>query len=160
VGGGSAADPRPPVFSDDRFAYRGAPDERLRVLIVEDHLLFADLLLRSLHPHGWIEVIGCAMNGRDGVVLAKATKPHVVLMDLDMPLLSGIDATREILACVSATVIVLTASTGASEHREALAAGAHAVLPKSVDLDRLIGHLRAVHAGIAGGVAAPVATLH
>jgi DNA-binding NarL/FixJ family response regulator len=160
VGGGSAADPRPRVVSEDRYSYRVAPDERLRVLIVEDHLLYAELLLRSLHPHVWVEVVGCAMNGRDGVVLATATKPHVVLMDLDMPLLSGIDATREILARLSATVFVLTASTGASEHREALAAGAHAVLPKTVDLDRLIEQLRTVHAGITGGIAAPVTTLH
>jgi len=144
VGGESAAKRRPPVVSDpSRFPLRSAAP--LKVLIVEDHPIFTELLLRSFHRHDWVEVVGCATNGRDGVVLAATAKPDVILMDIEMPVMDGIEATSRILERLSTVVFVLTASISAQHHAKALAAGARAVLPKTIDPALLIGHLQNVH---------------
>ena len=139
VGGGSAAKRRPPV------ALRAVSSEPrsgppLRVLIADDHPLFPELLLSTCRRLDWIWVVGCAANGRDAVTLASATSPDVVLMDIDMPLLDGIEATRRILAFSRPMVIVLTASEDPADHADALAAGARAVLPKTFDPDVLVAH--------------------
>ena len=141
VGGGSAARRRPPV---DLRAVTSLPDaeQPLRVLIADDNPLFPELLLSMCERHDWMRVVGCAGNGRDAVVLASATSPDVVLMDIDMPLLDGIEATRRILASRRAVVIVLTASASPAAHAAALAAGARAVLPKTVDPAVLVAHLQ------------------
>jgi CheY-like chemotaxis protein len=137
VGGESAARRRPPVVSPR--------DTRLRVLIVEDHPIFTELLLRSFHRHEWVEVVGCATNGRDGVVLASTARPDVVLMDIEMPVMDGIEATSRILERMSAVVFILTASANATHHARALAAGARAILPKTIDPALLVGHLQNVY---------------
>jgi CheY-like chemotaxis protein len=118
------------------------PERPLRVLIVDDHPLFPELLFRLFHGYDWIEVVGCAANGRDGVMIASATKPDLVLMDIDMPLMDGIEATQRILRRRWTVVVVLTASATKDDHRRALAAGARAVLPKDVDHLELLGYLR------------------
>lgn len=140
MGGGSAANRRPRV-SSAALAQPAEPPP-LRVLIVDDHPLFPQLLLRLFHAHAWIDVVGCAVNGRDGVMLASATSPEVVVMDLDMPLMDGVEATRRILARQSAIVLVLTGSSTTCEHENALAAGARVVLPKTIDPVVLIAHLQ------------------
>jgi CheY-like chemotaxis protein len=137
VGGESAAKRRPPVVPPS--------DDPLRVLIVEDHPIFTELLLRSFHRHDWIEVVGCATNGRDGVVLASRARPDVVLMDIEMPVMDGIEATSRILDRMPAVVFVLTASANATHQARALAAGARAILPKTIDPALLIGHLQNVY---------------
>jgi DNA-binding NarL/FixJ family response regulator len=142
VGGESAAKRRPPVVSP-RFPVQ--PDAPLKVLIVEDHPIFTELLLRSFHRHDWVEVVGCATNGRDGVVLASAARPDIVLMDIEMPVMDGIEATRLILERMPAVVFVLTASASSTHHTRALAAGARAILPKTIDPALLIGHLQNVY---------------
>jgi DNA-binding NarL/FixJ family response regulator len=140
VGGGSAARRRPPV---ELSAVPPLPEEDpLRVLIADDHPLYPELLLGVCNRLDWVVVVGCAANGRDAVVLASATSPDVVLMDIDMPLMDGIEATRRILARSEAVVIVLTSSSDPSDHERALAAGARAVFPKTVDLGVLLGHLQ------------------
>jgi CheY-like chemotaxis protein len=113
----------------------------LRVLIADDNPLFPELLQSMCQRHDWLVVVGCAANGREAVVLASATSPDVILMDIDMPLLNGIEATRRILARQEVVVIVLTASSSPTAREEALVAGALAVLPKTIDPAVLIGHL-------------------
>lgn len=132
-GGGLAAARRPP-----------APEEALgalRVLIVDDHALYTEFLLRQLAPYEWVEVVGCAVNGRDAVTLAAAAAPDAILMDLDMPLLDGIEAIRLIRRRSDVPVLVLTASATEADRARALAAGARAVLPKTVDAIELSGYL-------------------
>ncbi|MDX6474929.1 MAG: hypothetical protein QOH95_440 [Gaiellaceae bacterium] len=141
VGGESAAKRRPPVVS----TFPSQAEGPLKVLIVEDHPIFTELLLRSLHRHDWLEVVGCATNGRDGVALATAARPDIVLMDIEMPIMDGIEATRLILDRMPAVVFVLTASATANHHTRALAAGARTVLPKTIDPALLIGHLQNVY---------------
>jgi DNA-binding NarL/FixJ family response regulator len=145
VGGESAAKRRPPVVLSAAPAPAAAPPEPLRVLIVEDHPNFTELLLRSLHRHKWVEVVGCATNGRDGVVLASATRPDIVLMDIEMPIMDGIEATRLIVDRTPAVVFVLTASATGTHHERALSAGAREVLPKTVDPAFLIGQLEDIY---------------
>jgi CheY-like chemotaxis protein len=116
-------------------------DPPLRVLIVDDHPLFPELLLRLFQARDWIEVVGCAVNGRDAVAVASATKPDVVLMDLKMPLLDGIEATRRILQHRHTIVLVLTSSDSSSDHERALAAGARVVLDKVIDPLELLAYL-------------------
>ena len=147
VGGESAAKRRPPSASPV-----AAP---LRLMIVDDHPLLAELVLRVCQMHEWIEVVACASNGRDAVMLASATQPDVIIMDIQMPFMDGIEATRRILARMSPVVIILTASATDGDRESALMAGARAVLPKSIDPAALVGYLE----GIQLEKAAPVAHL-
>jgi CheY-like chemotaxis protein len=115
------------------------------VLIVEDHPILAELLLSTFASHDWIEVVGCAANGRDAVVLASATAPDLVLMDIHMPIMDGVEATRRILRRMSTVVLVLTASALQEERDRVLANGARAVLPKTIDPALLVAHLQSVY---------------
>jgi CheY-like chemotaxis protein len=136
--GGLAAARRPPDFAEELGA--------LRVLVVDDHPLFMEFLLRQLAPYEWIEVVGCARNGRDAVTLAADAAPDAILMDLDMPLLGGIEAIRRIREWSDVPVLVLTASATERDRERALAAGALAVLPKTLDPTELAGRLAAIFA--------------
>jgi DNA-binding NarL/FixJ family response regulator len=141
VSGGSAARRRSPVASST-----AADQWPLRVLIVDDDALFPKLLFRLFHDQPWIEVVGLGVNGREAVLLAAATEPDVILMDLDMPLLDGAEATRLILAEREATVFILTGSHHPGEREDALLeAGAHAVLTKLVDPQEILARLHEVH---------------
>ena len=92
-----------------------------------------------------MDIVGCATNGREGVALAQRFRPDVVLMDIEMPVMDGIEATKRILDDLSAAVFVLTSSASAQHHSRALAAGARAVLSKTIDPALLIGHLQNVY---------------
>jgi len=114
------------------------------VLIADDHPIYTELLLRLLARHEWIEVVGCAVNGRDAVMLANAASPDLILMDVEMPLMDGVEALRRIRERSSVTVLFLTASATPADRDRALAAGALAVLPKATDPAELVGHLESI----------------
>jgi CheY-like chemotaxis protein len=140
VDGGSAAIRHPPSAS---LSSAAATEVRpLRVLIVDDHPIFSELLLRLLMRHDWIEIVGCAANGRDAVTLATAARPDFILMDIEMPIMDGIEAMRRIRAQGPVSVLVLTASATPVDRERALAAGALAVLPKATDPAELVGYLQ------------------
>ena len=112
---------------------------RTRVLIVDDHTLFAEALTLTLELEARIEVIGHAQTGREGIELAAAFVPDVVLMDLEMPGLHGIEATRDLLRVVPhAHVIVLSGSRDSALVAQALAAGASRYVTKDTPAIRLI----------------------
>ena len=119
------------------------------MLIADDHPIYTELLLRLLARHEWIEVVGCAVNGRDAVMLANAAKPDLVLMDFEMPIMDGIEATRRINERRPTAVLMLTASATNVDRERAIAAGALAVLPKATDPVELVAHLQNVFLGIA-----------
>jgi DNA-binding NarL/FixJ family response regulator len=97
----------------------------VRVLIADDHRLFAEALDVILSTDGRIDVVGCAYDGREAVDLARELRPDVVLMDIAMPVLDGIEATREIEAgCEGTRVLVLTGSNAPEDIARARAAGA------------------------------------
>ena len=110
-----------------------------RVLIVDDDERFVDAMRLYLQAQG-IDVVGQAANGAEGVRTAEATRPEVVLMDLDMPIVDGITATKDIRASLPDTkVIVVSGSTDMSSVAAARDAGAAAYVPKAKAYEELAG---------------------
>jgi serine phosphatase RsbU (regulator of sigma subunit) len=103
-----------------------------RVLICEDEGLTALRLRRALAALG-CDVVGMARNGEEGVRLACRFRPDLILMDVNMPELDGIEATRRIMAAAPAAVVMLTAYSDPDLVRRAVAAGASAYLVKPLD---------------------------
>jgi DNA-binding NarL/FixJ family response regulator len=102
-----------------------------RVLIADDQLLFAEALAALLESDDRIEVVGVAANGAEAVDFARKLEPDLVLMDIRMPLMTGVEATERILAWMPETkVIVLTAHGSAVEVEQALMAGADGCITK------------------------------
>ncbi len=119
----------------------------MRVLIADDHALFRDSL-RSLLTSNEIEVIAEARTGREAVEMARQFKPDVVLMDLSMPELDGIAATRLISAELpEVKVVVLTASNDDEDLFEAIKSGAQGYLPKDTESKKVFTLLRGLARG-------------
>ncbi|MCI0475046.1 MAG: response regulator transcription factor [Anaerolineales bacterium] len=116
---------------------------KIRVMIVDDHPLFRAGLRRVLELESDLEIIGEAANGQDAVTQARALKPQVILMDVNLPNLNGLQATRELTSSrQDVAVIILTAYHDDEQMLHAIRAGGSAYFPKDVDPDELI---RAVH---------------
>jgi len=108
-----------------------APQPPIRVLIADDHHLFAEALGLTLEAEPRLEVVGYARDGKEAVQLAAERRADVVLMDLDMPVMDGIDATRELSRTLpNCHVAVLTGSTAPVDALQARDAGAGADLTK------------------------------
>ncbi len=107
----------------------------MRILIADDHSLFRDGLRSLLLAQGH-EVVGEARNGREAVLLAHEQHPELVLMDLSMPELDGIGATRAILTDLpNVKVIILTASDEDANLFDGIKAGAQGYLLKNLEAD-------------------------
>jgi DNA-binding NarL/FixJ family response regulator len=119
----------------------------MRVLIADDHALFRDGLRGLLEARG-VDVVGEARDGREGVDLAVRLRPDIVLMDLDMPVLDGLAATRLISAeQPDVKVIMLTASEEDAHLFEAIKSGAQGYLFKNLDSEELLRLLERVARG-------------
>jgi DNA-binding NarL/FixJ family response regulator len=119
----------------------------MRVLIADDHPLFRDGLRSLLEARG-IDVVGEAKNGREAVEQSKRLRPDVVLMDLNMPGLGGLDATRLISAeQTNVKVVVLTASEDDANLFEAIKSGAQGYLFKNLDSNEFFRLLEGVARG-------------
>src|SRR5476651_1485479 len=105
--------------------------KRITVLLAEDHMVVREGLLRMLELEADFEVIGEAQDGRQAVALAKKLHPAVVLMDIAMPLLNGLEATRQVLKTLPATkVLILSAYSDDAYITKAMEAGAAGYLLK------------------------------
>jgi NarL family two-component system response regulator LiaR len=114
----------------------------LRVLIADDHQLFAETLGLALDFDERVEVAGSAGNGKEAVRLALELQPDAVLMDLEMPVLDGVHATRLLRRLLPACpVVVLTASLSPEDAHRARSAGAAAYLTKGCSAEQLVGAL-------------------
>jgi len=123
-------------------------NNRLRILLVDDQSLFREALrtLLSLQPD--FDIVAEAENGERAISLAKAHRPDVILMDLRMPVLNGIEATRRIMQTVpDSRVVVLTTFDEDEEIFEALRAGALGYLLKACSAEKLCESVRAAARG-------------
>ena len=117
--------------------------ERLRVLIADDHPLFREGLHGLLDSLAETEVVGEATTGAEAITQAKALQPDVILMDIKMPGINGIEATREIVAASPhISILMVTMLEDDASVFAAMRAGARGYLPKGadqVDVLRAIG---------------------
>jgi len=120
----------------------------IRVLLADDHVLVRKGLERLLRGITDIEVVGAAADGSEAVELALQERPDVVLMDLEMPMLDGIEATRRIVAEVDgAAIVILTSFADRERILRALDAGAVGYLLKDAEPDELVRGIRAAARG-------------
>jgi DNA-binding NarL/FixJ family response regulator len=122
--------------------------KKLRLMLVDDQSLFREALrtLLSLQPD--FEIVAEAENGERAFALAKTHKPDVILMDLRMPVLGGVEATRRIMATAPGSrVVVLTTFEEDEEIFDALQAGALGYLLKACSADKLCESVRAAAKG-------------
>jgi DNA-binding NarL/FixJ family response regulator len=118
------------------------------VLIADDHGVLRDGLARVIAAQPDLELVGAAADGAQAVELSRSTRPDVVLMDLEMPVLDGIGATRAILAEAPGTaVLVLTSFSDLRRITGALDAGAVGYLLKDASADEVVRGIRAAAAG-------------
>ena len=111
----------------------------VRVLVVDDHALFAEALMLTLGIDDRIEVVGSASSGVEAVSLAEALRPDVVLMDVHMPSMDGIEATRRVRnVSPGSRVVMVTAARSPEVAYHALAAGAERCLTKDTPAVSLI----------------------
>jgi len=117
--------------------------ERVRVVLVEDNLMFRQTLQLLLELQPTIEIVGSVATGREAVEVAGRLRPDVVVMDYRMPGLNGAQATAAVLeASPGSRVICLTASVSSEELREIIAAGAVACVMKDEALDEIVDAIR------------------
>ena len=122
--------------------------DAIRVLICDDHALFRRGLIMVLESEEGIEVVAEAEDGDDAVRKAEESAPDVVLMDVRMPKMSGIEATRAIAEAVpSAKILMLTVSDEEEDLYEAVKAGATGYLLKEISIEEVANAIRAVVTG-------------
>jgi DNA-binding NarL/FixJ family response regulator len=120
---------------------------RARLLLVDDHALFRRGLRRLFEGHGF-EIAGEASNGRAAVQLATELEPDIIIMDLSMPVMGGVEAiTRIVQRDPDARILVLTISAGEAEVLDALLVGACGYLLKDARAEDIVQGVRAAAAG-------------
>lgn len=122
--------------------------DKIRVLIADDHTILRDGIRSLLEDETDMEVIGEAEDGHMAVKLVKQLDPDVVLMDIAMPLLNGLEATRQIKRDnPQSKVLILTMHENEEYIRQLLAVGAMGYILKDAAARELLGAIRAVHRG-------------
>lgn len=119
-----------------------------KILLVEDNELNRDMLSRRLSRRGYqVEV---AVNGAQGIEMARSLAPDLILMDVGLPGIDGLEATRRLKAepgTRTIPIVALTANAMAGDQEEALAAGCDEYDTKPVDITRLVGKIQALLGG-------------
>ena len=122
----------------------------IRILLVDDHQILREGIRRGFEAAGH-EVVGEAANGLEGVEQAIALQPDIILMDLSMPVMDGVTATREIREKVpESQVVVLTMHDDVARTRQALDAGANGYLSKGSSFSEVLTTVEAVADGETG----------
>jgi DNA-binding NarL/FixJ family response regulator len=120
-----------------------SPLKKITVLLAEDHAVVRQGLRTLLETEGHCEVVGQAQTGREAVKLAATLRPDVILMDIAMPVLNGLEATRQILATNPAAKVVILSAHSDDEYIESMtAAGAAGFLEKQTSAEILA---KAIH---------------
>jgi len=117
---------------------RSGAHRPLRVLVVDDHLLVRCATRRQLQEIPGLQVVGEATDGLEAVALTRTLKPDLIIMDISMPTLDGIEATRRIKADFpNIHIIVLSSHEGNPFHQQALDAGANGYVVKGRPAEQL-----------------------
>lgn len=128
---------------------------RIRVAIVDDQALFRAGIRMLVSSQPDLEFVGEASNGVEGIAMAAQARPHVILMDIRMPIMDGIESTRAILAAAVGRdgapprIVVLTTFDLDEAATKAIRGGASGFLLKDADPEFLLSAIRTVHAGTA-----------
>ena len=119
-----------------------------KILLVDDHMIMREGLQEVLERTGEFDIVGHADNGDTAVQMAQAVEPEVIIMDVLMPGMDGIEACRQIRETLPDTrVLILTAATEEDTVVQAVAAGATGYLQKFSGKDKLLSTLRDVSRG-------------
>jgi DNA-binding NarL/FixJ family response regulator len=123
-------------------------EEIIRVAVVDDQRLFAKGISGLVDMLPGVEVVGVAHDGEEGVALCRKEEPDVVLMDISMPKMDGISATRELRDLLPQTAVIILTGHEEDEHVfEGIKAGAQGYLLKDSEPENLSRAIRTVHAG-------------
>jgi len=142
----SQAETAPPPPAEQSNVYQRAPGEKIRILIVDDNEGTRDNVSRLLYFENDMEVVGQAMTGIHGVDMAIELKPHIVLMDINMPDMDGITATHEMgMKCPFSQVIIMSVQNDQHYMRRAMTAGARDFQPKPFTSEELVNCIRRVY---------------
>lgn len=119
--------------------------EKIRVLVADDNAVVREELPKLLEMDGDIEIVGAASNGREAVEMAEASSPDVVVMDVKMPELDGITATKVIRTANPAVRVIMLSIYDTAEYVDAsLEAGASNYMVKSTEVDTLANEIRRI----------------
>lgn len=123
-------------------------DNHIRVVIVDDHQVVLEGFISRLKQEPQIEVVGSASNGFEALEVVKMLQPDVVLMDVSMPVMNGIDATRQIKhECPEVKVLMLTMHDNREYIMEVMQAGAVGYMLKEICATRMIQAIETVYQG-------------
>ncbi|WDP91150.1 MAG: response regulator transcription factor [Desulfobacter sp.] len=123
-------------------------DKKIRILLVDDHEILRHSLKRALEQHPDLKVVGDTNNGLDAVRLVNLLYPKLVLMDISMPDLNGVEATKEIIKSHPDTnVIALSMMCDEYSVKRMLAAGANGFILKSCPFEELYNAIKKVNSG-------------
>jgi len=128
----------------EKTTARGSENESIiSVLLIDDHTLFRSGIRSLLQRHAEFSVVGEASDGVEGIKRARQLQPDVVLLDLNMPGISGLETLQLLLQeCPGTAIVMLTVSEDAEDLSVALQSGARGYLLKNIDADYLV---RAIH---------------
>ena len=124
------------------------PSKKITILLAEDHAVVRQGLCALLNADGQFLIVGEARTGREAVELAKSLRPDVILMDIAMPVLNGLEATRQVLAVNPAAKVVILSAHSDDEYIERMsAAGVAGFLEKQSSAEILTHAIREVVKG-------------
>jgi DNA-binding NarL/FixJ family response regulator len=122
--------------------------DKIRVLIADDHLVVREGLVVMLQSTGEFEIVGQAINGKEAIHLAERLCPDVVVIDVQMPGVGGIEATHQIRECSPDTQVVILSTFDQDEYiYQSIQAGARGYVLKDSGLDELLDVIRAAARG-------------
>src|ERR1700691_538043 len=122
--------------------------KQITVLLAEDHTIVREVYREMLELEDGIEVVGEAQDGRQAVTMVKKLRPDVVLMDIAMPLLNGLEATRQILKAIPATkILILSAHSDDAYVKNATESGALGFLLKQTSAHDVCRAIREIQKG-------------
>jgi DNA-binding NarL/FixJ family response regulator len=124
------------------------PSERIRVLLVDDHPFVLEGIRCCLQARGQFEIVGEATNGKDAIEKCRELNPGVVVMDISMPLMNGLEATRRLREVLpEAKVLILTMHEKREFTCDIIESGACGYVPKNTSPNELVRAIESVHRG-------------